>query len=854
MKRPIIPRIWKMRIVAAILAPTLFLLLVEGVLRLSGYGDVMTFFVPIEGQDKVTGNTRYTYQYFPKQLAREPDLIRIDKNKPKDVYRIFVIGGSAARGTPDPRFGFGRILGVMLEEAYPDRRFEVVNTAIVAINSHVVMRIAEECVDYDPDLFVIYMGNNEAVGPFGVGTKYNEQSPGRGMVALSLAAKSTRIGQLIGNLAENASDTSDQAEWLGMETFNKHRVSATDPRVQRVYDHFQANLKDIVDTARGADIPTILCTVAVNLKNCAPLASGHSDNVNEAQLVEWQEHYNKGIALEEEGRWKEADEQYAKAESIDDHYAELHFRRARCALALDDAKTALAYFETARDLDTLRFRSDSKINGIIRDIGSSDFVTLLDAEKRFQSLPRFPHGIPGNELFYEHVHFRFEGNYELARMVFEETVKKLGNPPAKPTPSLERCAELLGLSGSDRYQMASSMMSLVVKPPFINQLDYYNRCEKLHAEIRSLKNHTSLDGLREAERKLTTALELRPDNLHGRMAMAQLQLRQGKASEAENTTRELMKKLPNRADLYLLLGQTMLEQDRKTEAEEAFATCINIAAQPLDYMAHIAKQYEQAGDKDRALALMREAVEAQPKAANRIAGLAEMLLEQGKTREALEKLEQADSLLPDNGNILFNLSRAYYEAGDMDAAIQKLRETLEATPFHLGARMQLGLALKNRGDNKEASRHLNTVIKQEPDKMDLRLHLAEIKTEMGRFDEAEADYREMMKRDRQQVFAVLGLAWTLAVRPDAPVEKRDEAVALAQQVVSATGQRAAKPLDVLAAAYASSGNFEKATQYATKAVDIALLGSDPDYAFEVSKRLNLYKKKKPYHLTDKNTP
>ena len=275
---------------------------------------------------------------------------------------------------------------------------------MVAINSHAVMRIANECADYDPDLFVVYMGNNEAVGPFGVGTKYNEQTPGRGMVALSLAAKNSRTGQLIRNLMEGASGGStQQAEWLGMETFGKHRVAADDSRLKKVYSHFAANLDEIIETAQGCDIPMILCTVPVNLRNCAPMASGHSSDLDDAQLAEWERLYREGAAMESKSRWAEADEKYIQAEKIDDDYAELHFRRARCALALGDAKTAQTYFETARDLDMLRFRTDAKINQIIRDAStaetSSDRLVFLDAEERFKSLPQNAHGILGDEFF-----------------------------------------------------------------------------------------------------------------------------------------------------------------------------------------------------------------------------------------------------------------------------------------------------------------------------------------------------------------------------------------------------------------------------------------------------------------------
>ena len=45
----------------------------------------------------------------------------------------------------------------------------MINTAISAVNSHVMLPVAKACLEYDPDFLVVYMGNNEVAGPFGAG-------------------------------------------------------------------------------------------------------------------------------------------------------------------------------------------------------------------------------------------------------------------------------------------------------------------------------------------------------------------------------------------------------------------------------------------------------------------------------------------------------------------------------------------------------------------------------------------------------------------------------------------------------------------------------------------------------------
>ena len=72
-------------------------------------------------------------------------------------------------GDPDPAYAFSRYLDVMLRQHYPSMKFEVVNTGSVAINSHVLLPIAEGLAKQRPDVFIIYSGNNEVVGPYGPG-------------------------------------------------------------------------------------------------------------------------------------------------------------------------------------------------------------------------------------------------------------------------------------------------------------------------------------------------------------------------------------------------------------------------------------------------------------------------------------------------------------------------------------------------------------------------------------------------------------------------------------------------------------------------------------------------------------
>jgi hypothetical protein len=55
----------------------------------------------------------------------------------------------------------------------------VVNAAVTAINSHVVRPIVHDLTRREADLFIVYTGNNEVVGPFGAGTVFSPLSSNR---------------------------------------------------------------------------------------------------------------------------------------------------------------------------------------------------------------------------------------------------------------------------------------------------------------------------------------------------------------------------------------------------------------------------------------------------------------------------------------------------------------------------------------------------------------------------------------------------------------------------------------------------------------------------------------------------
>ena len=83
--------------------------------------------------------------------------------KAEGVRRVFVVGGSAAYAWPyGEEYGFTGYLRRALEKVSPGG-FEIINAAGMSYGSHRVLDVLGDVVLHDPDLVVVYSGNNEYV-------------------------------------------------------------------------------------------------------------------------------------------------------------------------------------------------------------------------------------------------------------------------------------------------------------------------------------------------------------------------------------------------------------------------------------------------------------------------------------------------------------------------------------------------------------------------------------------------------------------------------------------------------------------------------------------------------------------
>jgi tetratricopeptide (TPR) repeat protein len=516
MKQTAARRNWVFRLAALVVMPLLMLAVLELALRLAGFGYPIGLFekVRLAGKDYLLNNEQFSLRFFPPELSRWPNPLMIEPVKPAGACRLFIFGESAAQGDPEPAFGAGRYLEVLLRERYPGVDFEVVNVAFTAINSHVIVPIARECAHYQGDLWIIYMGNNEMIGPFGAATVFGAKAPPWPVVRLGLALQTTRVGQLLMELGRKLKGkAAGPGVWGGLQMFLGNQLAPNDARKEVVYKNFQRNLQDILQAGRKSHAAIILNTVAVNLKDCPPFASLPSGSLAAADREKYDYYCADGRAAETNGDWKLAAANFDAADMLDPQMAETQFREGACLLRLNNPTNAYRHFQKACDCDALPFRADSRINNIIRqtgqELGGPDLVVCDAAD----SLPQ--DGLSaGQETFYEHVHFNFDGNYRLAMLWAAQAERLLPDDVKKKAKgdwaSQEVCEARLGLTDWNRCDVLNAVRQRMKRAPLNSQFNNDQRLASLTARMDAMLRQRTPTAATNARALYTDAIARAP--------------------------------------------------------------------------------------------------------------------------------------------------------------------------------------------------------------------------------------------------------------------------------------------------------------------------------------------------------
>jgi hypothetical protein len=152
------------------------------------------------------------------------------------------------------------------------------------------------------------------------------------------------------------------------------------------------------------------------------------------------------------------------------------FDSARKVLSGGDSTSSRQLFVRARDLDAIRFRAPSDFRAIVERVARESGSIYVPAEERISGASKF--GIPGGDLFLEHVHLNQTGYALIARIFYDEIAKRgfFGHradiSKLAAWPEYERRMSLTELDDRIAFHTVRTIMLRWPFVPIRSQVDY----------------------------------------------------------------------------------------------------------------------------------------------------------------------------------------------------------------------------------------------------------------------------------------------------------------------------------------------------------------------------------------------
>src|SRR5574338_761440 len=407
-----------------VLIPFALFLVLELALRAFGYADDIRLVDEIErnGKQYYTINQLVGKRYFNKDRLyfRKGSHDYFEINKSPNTVRVFCFGESTMAGFP---YEYNAIptefLRDRLQAALPGKNIEVINTAIAAVNSYTVDEFADELVKYKPDLFVVYLGQNEFYGVYGVGSTISI-GKNRSLIKTYLWLGQFRTFTLIKNLIDSvegifrSDDTSENKVLMEEMASTSIRYDSDDFRT--AVSTFRDNYAEIIATARENNVPVVISTLIRNENHLEPFVSFHSLSIGDSLKTRSVELYKLGLAKLNIHDYEAAAGYFNQSISIDSIPANVHYSLGKCYEQLGKYELAEKQYSLAADLDGLRFRAPSEFNDIVARLGREFMVPVADVYDQFKL--NSDNGIIGSNLLVDHVHPNIRGYFLLAKTWF----------------------------------------------------------------------------------------------------------------------------------------------------------------------------------------------------------------------------------------------------------------------------------------------------------------------------------------------------------------------------------------------------------------------------------------------------
>jgi tetratricopeptide (TPR) repeat protein len=220
--------------------------------------------------------------------------------------------------------------------------------------------------------------------------------------------------------------------------------------------------------------------------------------------------------------------------------------------------------------------------------------------------------------------------------------------------------------------------------------------------------------------------------------------------------------------------------------------------------------------------------------------------ELGQPERALVHFAAVTRLTPQSPAAHYNEGVVLEALGRRGEAIAEYEESIRLDPSYVRGHHSLANLLYAQHRLGEAGSEYRRALQIDAANVEARCSLARVLTETDRAFDAVTEYETALTHRPESFACLVNFAWLLSAHRDPAVRRPAEAIALARRAASLSSPPTVESLDVLAAAYASAGQFDAAIATAVTALQLLETNSAPGLIDDVRARLDLYRRHVPF--------
>jgi len=277
----------------------------------------------------------------------------------------------------------------------------------------------------------------------------------------------------------------------------------------------------------------------------------------------------------------------------------------------------------------------------------------------------------------------------------------------------------------------------------------------------------------------------------------------------------------------------------------------SIQTPAVDYKRHVDRGLEliKARRLDEAFDELKAAEEMKPDYPETLAGLGYYFREKGDLASAVLYFEKALAIEPRNWEARNIYGVTLFRQRKYDEALKQFEAAIAIDPINS---LSLANSLANiaavalaKGDTAKAGQFYEKAISANPQYLQARTGLAALLVREGRHGDAAMQYEKFLQAAPDDMDVTANLAWLYATCPEAGARNGTRALELGRKLLGLARTPTARIFDIMAAAFAESGQFADAVSAATRSLEMTP-PQDPMYE-DRQALLELYKSGKPHH-------